>query len=210
MRFAAARRSAPNGCITPAPAGHTPGSALTRRLMCLPCGVSVSHTACGMVLRPPPSGSHGAPYSTLGRARISRLRFGVAPCQARLSRNTPAPAGAPTRVERRIHSGSCSGGTGRICQVCEPGICRMGPFSHVRSHMAKLMVTTGGVKSTTWRRAAKVGSPDSFSVAISSPSALAVARRASEMWCDSPTSACRCWYSTAPGRQRSPPAPSTK
>ncbi len=38
----------------------------------------------------------------------------MAPCQARLSRNTPAPALAPTRVERRIHSGSSgsSGGLG--------------------------------------------------------------------------------------------------
>ena len=36
--------------------------------------------------------SQGAPYSTLGMALIWRLRLGVAPCQARLSRNTADPA----------------------------------------------------------------------------------------------------------------------
>ncbi len=50
-----------------------------------------------------------------------------------LSRSTPEPAGAPTSADSRIQAGSSAGlGTGCI-DVWLPAICRIGPFSHVRS-----------------------------------------------------------------------------
>ena len=82
------------------------------------------------------------------RARISLEILGVAPCQQRLSRKMAAPALAPTSVEYFIHGGSSAGlGVGCV-EVCDPAIWRIGPFSHVRSHIRKLMVTSGGVIST--------------------------------------------------------------
>ena len=62
-------------------------------------------------------GRQGAAYSTFGKALISLDKLGVAPCQARLSRKTPAPAGAPTKVECFIHSGSSAGRGGDCCKV---------------------------------------------------------------------------------------------
>lgn len=71
--------------MTPAPAGQTPGAASTCREIACAWGLSVSQISCGMVRTSRPVGNHGAPYSTSGNARISRLRLGVAPCQPRLS-----------------------------------------------------------------------------------------------------------------------------
>src|SRR5579871_2690652 len=135
------------GCITPAPAGHTPGGVLMSRQICLPCADKVSQISCGMDLIKVLPSIHGPAYSTFGMARISQERFGVAPCQARLSRNTPAPAGAPTNVESRIHSGSSIGVGGLVTIAEVPGICRIGPFSQVRSVIKKLIVTCGEVRS---------------------------------------------------------------
>ena len=48
--------------------------------------------------------------------------------QARWSRNTPAPAGAPTQVESFIQGGSSSPRGGGWTFVCVPGIWRIGPL----------------------------------------------------------------------------------
>ena len=82
----------------PAPGGQTPGSALIH-------SHNFWHVVHGfpdfmsMTTLNPSRVRQGAAYSTFGSALTSLERLGVAPCHARLSRKTPAPAGAPTRVE---------------------------------------------------------------------------------------------------------------
>ena len=84
--------------------------------------MGVFDTGWGMVFSKSWGGRQGAAYSTFGKALTSLERFGVAPCQALLSRNTPAPAGAPTRVDNLIHSGSSTRGGGDCSNVWVPGI----------------------------------------------------------------------------------------
>ena len=108
------------GCMTPAPGGQTPGSALIHSHIFWACGVNVSHISWGMTTLKPSCVRHGAAYSTFGNALTSLERLGVAPCQARLSRKTPAPAGAPTSVECRIQSGSSSVTGGGCCACMRP------------------------------------------------------------------------------------------
>jgi hypothetical protein len=133
--------------MAPAPAGQTPGAVLMRPDTRWAWGESDAQISCGIDGANTLSCSQGAPYSTLGMALISRPRFGVAPCHARTSRKTPAPAGAPTRVDSRIHSGSSAGEGGAPTRACVPGIWRIGPFSQVRSDVRKLIATMGGVRS---------------------------------------------------------------
>ena len=93
----------------PAPDGQTPGSALIQPHSFWARGVKVSHISCGIDLVKPLGERQGAAYSTFGKALISLDKLGVPSYQARLSRNTPAPASAPTKVECFIHSGSSVG-----------------------------------------------------------------------------------------------------
>mmetsp|Transcript_16701 Transcript_16701/g.47622 ORF Transcript_16701/g.47622 Transcript_16701/m.47622 type:complete len:233 (+) Transcript_16701:209-907(+) len=212
MCLKASKRPAASGCMTPAPGGQTPGGECTKRQMCLPWGVRVSQISWGMVFGVPGPASHGAVHSMFGMQRISLERFGVAPCQARWSRKMPEPAGAPTSVESRIHSGS-SAEDGGICTfACVPGIWRMGPFSQVESTMRKLMVPEAGRLSETARMRFRLSSP-AFLPFRSMPIRCAWSRRlCRSLPRNSPSpkggpSLCRCWYSIAPGKQRSPPAP---
>mmetsp|Transcript_58849 Transcript_58849/g.182820 ORF Transcript_58849/g.182820 Transcript_58849/m.182820 type:complete len:233 (-) Transcript_58849:648-1346(-) len=212
MRLKASKRPCASGCMTPAPGGQTPGGECTKRQMCLPCGVSISQISWGMVRGMPGPASHGAVHSMLGMHRISLERFGVAPCHARWSRKIPEPAGAPTSVERRIHSGSSAEEGGNCTLACVPGIWRMGPFSQVESTMRKLMVPEAGRLSETCRILLRVSS-SAFLPCRSMPMRCACFSRCSKSLprkVPSPRggpSRCRCWYSMAPGRQRSPPAP---
>mmetsp|Transcript_41888 Transcript_41888/g.112963 ORF Transcript_41888/g.112963 Transcript_41888/m.112963 type:complete len:202 (+) Transcript_41888:239-844(+) len=198
--------------MTPAPAGQTPGLERTKRQMCLPCGVSVSQISCGMVLGRWGPASHGAIHSMLGMHRISLDRLGVAPCQALWSRKMPDPAGAPTRVDRRIHSGSSAVEGGSCTFACVPGIWRMGPFSQVESTMRKLIVPETGKCSETCLILLRVSSwaflPAKLMPILSA--CLSLRSNISPRKVPSPRgwlSRCKCWYSIAPGRQRSPPAP---
>ena len=129
--------------MTPAPAGQTPGSVLIRAEIRCACALSAAQISCGIEGSNRDASSQGAVYSTFGIARISRLTFGVAPCQARGSRKTPAPAGAPTRVERRIHSGSSAWVGGAAGQGLGAGDLADGPFSTVRSLIRKLIGDPG-------------------------------------------------------------------
>mmetsp|Transcript_3823 Transcript_3823/g.11239 ORF Transcript_3823/g.11239 Transcript_3823/m.11239 type:complete len:216 (+) Transcript_3823:163-810(+) len=212
MRSKAARRSDASGCMTPAPGGQTPGSLLAKRQMCFPWGVSVSQISCGMDLGIQGPAVQADAHSMLGMHRISLERFGVAPCHARWSRKTPEPAGAPTSVESRIHSGSSAEEGGSCVLVCVPGIWRMGPFSQVLSTIRKLIVPEAG-RCSEMRRIVFRLSSSAFRPLTLIPSNSACRRRLSSSLppiAPSPSgwlSRCRCWYSMAPGRQRSPPAP---
>ena len=91
--------------------------------------------------------NHGAKYSMFGAARTSRERLGVPPCQHRTSRKMAEPAGAGQTVLSFIHSGSSSRLGIGWRELCVPGIWRVGPFSRVRSTIAKLIVTAGTGRS---------------------------------------------------------------
>ena len=82
-----------------------------------------------------------------------------------------------------IHSGSSARFGIGLREFCVPGICRVGPFSGVRSTIGKLIVTAGTGSSRVETR--PVGSCSS----------------------DHTLSECSPWYSIAPGMATSPPAP---
>ena len=93
------------------------------------------------------------------------------------------PAGAGHSVLSFIHSGSLARLGIGFREFCVPGICRVGPFSAVRSTIGKLMVTAGTGSSLVDTR--PVGSWSS----------------------DHTLSEWRPWYSIAPGMATSPPPP---
>ena len=93
----AARRPVASGCITPAPYGHTPGSACTKRLLCLPLSDSCSQMWCGITFCMYGPAVHAADHSIFGIARTSSDRFGVPECHTRWSRKIALPAGHRTQ-----------------------------------------------------------------------------------------------------------------
>jgi len=82
------------GEYTPRPGISSPGPATTALEMCCPKGESCSHVSKGIVYlsnQPSDGMAVGGKYSMLGNARILSERFGVPPCQQRLSRKMAAP-----------------------------------------------------------------------------------------------------------------------
>ncbi len=158
-------------------------------------------------LRRPPE-IHGAPYSTLGSARISRLRFGVPPCQARLSRNTPAPAGAPTSVERAHPLGFVPWRQGRHLPRMRSRDLPYGTIlpSQIGHHEIDRDHARGGIDDPSvslqvqilCANFARVVSGTRLTVVFcllsSIPIALAWTTRFSVPWFNSRRSVCRCWH----------------
>ena len=77
-----------------------------------------------------------------------------------MSRKIAAPAGTGHTVDSFIHSGSSANRGIGARDRCVPGIWRMGPFSVVRSTIAKLTVTTGVGTSRIVTRPVGSGSSD--------------------------------------------------
>ena len=88
--------------------------------------------------------SAGYQYSTFGRDLVAAERLGEPPCQHLRSRKMQPPALSGATVLQRIHRGSRSGWGGSSSSGptrCDPGICRIGPLSVVRSSVLKLRVS---------------------------------------------------------------------
>ena len=124
---------------------------MTYREMRCPCGESDFHCSYGMERITASLRNHGAKYSMFGAARTSlrEVRCAAVPGCAGRGRSPNLPV-AGHSVLSFIHSGS-SRRFGIGCrEFCVPGICRVGPFSGVRSTIGKLMVTagTGSSRST--------------------------------------------------------------